>query len=148
MSQSTRPWTVPVGPVTSRGIGSSDSNSTTLTQSNGNGSNGNLGVGANSAAGGGANSNGTMQDLDELHRKYRIMELTRKQSNEESANTLRMQRQQIEKLKKDNDRLKEDLALETRQARQANNMSATAQIAKLQDQGQARERKERIRVVD
>jgi hypothetical protein len=46
-----------------------------------------------------------------------------------------MQRQQIDKLKKDNDRLKEDLALETRQAKQANTMSASAQIAKLQDQG-------------
>lgn len=49
-------------------------------------------------------------------------------------NTLRMQRQQITKLKKDNERMKEDLALETRQAKQANNMSASAQISKLQDQ--------------
>ena len=95
--------------------------------------------GSLSGVGGGANTNGANGgglDLDELHRTYRILELTRKQSTEESANTLRMQRQQIEKLKKDNDRLKEDLALETRQARQANNMSATAQISKLQDQGQ------------
>jgi len=94
-------------------------------------------------------SNGA--EVDELHRAYRIMELTRKQNSEESANTLRMQRQQIDKLKKDNDRLKEDLALETRQARQANNISGTAQIAKLQDQGDIYTRKietERRRLED
>ena len=38
----------------------------------------------------------------------------------------------------DNDRLKEDLALETRQAKHATNVSASAQIAKLQDQVRAR----------
>jgi len=63
-----------------------------------------------------------------------MMEVNRKTYSEDSQNTIRMQRQQIDKLKKDNDRLKEDLALETRQAKQANNMSASAQIAKLQDQ--------------
>lgn len=52
-----------------------------------------------------------------------------------------MQRQKIEKLKKDNDRLKEDLALETRQAKQANNMTASSQIAKLQDQADMYSRK-------
>jgi chromosome segregation ATPase len=122
---SSRPWTVPSGSLTSRGPsqdGGMMSSTSTL-------------------VGGGQSQSQTPQELDELHRKYRIMELTRKQSNEESANTLRMQRQQIEKLKKDNDRLKEDLALETRQARQANNMSATAQIAKLQDQGDIYTRK-------
>jgi hypothetical protein len=89
MSQTARPWTVPAGSVSARGKVDSGT-AVSVPQP------------------------GTIQDLDELHRKYRIMELTRKQSNEESANTLRMQRQQIEKLKKDNDRLKEDLALETR----------------------------------
>ena len=62
-----------------------------------------------------------------------------------------MQRQQIEKLKKDNDRLKEELALETRQAKLANNMSASAQIAKLQDQADMFSRKiaaEKQRVED
>ncbi len=53
---------------------------------------------------------------------------------DDSANTIRMQRQQIDKLKKDNDRLKDDLAIETRQAKQANNLSTSTQIAKLQDQ--------------
>jgi len=59
----------------------------------------------------------------------------------ENVNLGRMQRQQVEKLKRDNERLKEDLALETRQAKQANNMSASAQIAKLQDQGDLYARK-------
>jgi len=59
----------------------------------------------------------------------------------ESQNTLRTQRQQIEKLKHDSNRLKEDLALETRQAKQANNVSASAQISKLQDQGEMYGRK-------
>jgi chromosome segregation ATPase len=78
--------------------------------------------------------------IDDLQRKFRAMEATRRRGNGKTGidnpeNTVRMQRQQIDKLKKDNDRLKEDLALETRQAKQANNMSAAAQIAKLQDQG-------------
>jgi chromosome segregation ATPase len=69
------------------------------------------------------------------------MEISRKSFNEDSQSTLRMQRQQIEKLKRDNERLKEDLALETRQAKQANNMSASAQIAKLQDESDTYTRK-------
>jgi len=82
-----------------------------------------------------ARADNVQSELDELQRKYRMMEVNRKTYNEDSQNTIRMQRQQIEKLKKDNDRLKEDLSLETRQAKTANNMSSTAQIAKLQDQG-------------
>lgn len=68
---------------------------------------------------------------------------TRKGKSDELVhpNTIRMQRQQIEKLKKDNERYKEDLALETRQAKQASNMSASAQIARLQDQGDMYTRK-------
>ena len=131
MSATQRPWTVPAGAAprplgkdANMGMGAPQLGST----------NSLTGVAPLGPNGGGGP--GGLAELDELHRKFRIAELTRKQNNEESANTLRMQRQQIEKLKKDNDRLKEDLALETRQARQANNMSATAQISKLQDQGQ------------
>merc|ERR1719329_1753658 len=80
-------------------------------------------------------------ELDDLQRKYRMMEVNRKTYAEDSTNTIRMQRQQIDKLKKDNERLKEDLALETRQAKQANNQSASAQIAKLQDQADLYSRK-------
>jgi len=66
---------------------------------------------------------------------------------------IRLQRQQIEKLKKDNDRLKEDLALETRQAKQANDMTASTQIVKLKDQADNYRRKndqerKKIREID
>jgi len=86
-------------------------------------------------------SENVQTELDGLQKKYRMMEVNRKTYSEDSQNTIRMQRQQIFKLKKDNDRLKEDLALETRQAKQANNMSASAQIAKLQDQADMYTRK-------
>jgi uncharacterized protein YjiS (DUF1127 family) len=119
-----RPWTVPVGSF-SRPLNKDPPPAPTLDPNSDV-----IGVS------GGVSLTNNSAEVDELHRAYRIMELTRKQNTEESANTLRMQRQQIEKLKKDNERLKEDLALETRQARQANNISGTAQIAKLQDQGQ------------
>jgi chromosome segregation ATPase len=89
----------------------------------------------------GENTDTVQTELDDLQRKYRMMEVNRKTYSEDSQNTIRMQRQQITKLKKDNERLKEDLALETRQAKQANNMSASAQIAKLQDQADMYTRK-------
>lgn len=61
--------------------------------------------------------------------------------NDDSVQTIRMQRQKISKLKRDNSRLKEELALETRQAKIALQMSGTAQISKLQDQGDLYSRK-------
>ena len=39
-------------------------------------------------------------ELDDLQKKYRMMEVNRKNFSEDSQNTIRMQRQQIEKLKK------------------------------------------------
>lgn len=80
-------------------------------------------------------------ELDQLQRKYRSMELARRDLHDDNSNTLRMQRAQIEKLKKDHERIKEELALETRQAKLSNNMSATHSIAKLQDQGDIYQRK-------
>jgi len=56
-------------------------------------------------------------DAEDEQMKQRLKELSRRHGTEESQSTLRMQRQQIEKLKRDNERLKEDLALETRQVR-------------------------------
>lgn len=73
-------------------------------------------------------------DMDNLNHRVRMMEVNRRTYHDESANIVRTQRQQIDKLKRDNERLKEDLALETRQAKQASNMTASAQIAKLQEQ--------------
>ena len=80
-------------------------------------------------------------ELDLLQRKYRSMELHRRDISEDNTNTLRMQRQQIDKLKKDHERVKEELALETRQAKLNNNISAAQSIAKLQDQGDIYQRK-------
>jgi len=58
----------------------------------------------------------------------------KKKNNEATQNNLRMQRQQIEKLKLDNDRLKEDLALDTRQARATSSVSSSSQIDRLKDE--------------
>jgi len=90
------------------------------------------------------NKSGREGELDDLQKKFRDLESkfkTKHTSGSHPESTIRMQRQQIEKLKKDNDRLKEDLALETRQAKQANDMSSSAQIAKLQDQADYYRRK-------
>jgi len=80
-------------------------------------------------------------DIDELQRAYRMMELSRKGVSDEAASSVRMQRAAMEKLKRDNERLKEELALETRQARAANKQSVSAQIARLQDAGEGFSRK-------
>ena len=81
-------------------------------------------------------NNGTLVETEEDQTKFRLMEISHRHINEDSQSMLRMQRQQIDKLKRDNDRLKEELALETRQAKQVNNLSTSAQIAKLQDQSE------------
>lgn len=49
-------------------------------------------------------------ELAELHRKFRLLEGERKAFAEESQNTLRKQRISLEKLKKENEYLKEELA--------------------------------------
>uniref|UniRef100_A0A7S4DFE2 ODAD1 central coiled coil region domain-containing protein n=1 Tax=Lotharella globosa TaxID=91324 RepID=A0A7S4DFE2_9EUKA len=62
------------------------------------------------------------------------MEGKKKNKNEATQNNLRMQRQQIEKLTLGNDRLKEDLALETRQGRTSNTSSTSSRIDRLKDE--------------
>jgi len=86
-------------------------------------------------------SDAVTSDIDELQRQYRVMELTRKAHSDEKASSVRMQRAAMEKLRRDNERLKEELSLETRQAKHANHQSASAQIAKLQDAGDLYTRK-------
>jgi len=151
MLSSARAWQVPAAPASARGYskdayGTASSGNTTplpgVQPSSGTMPMGGstMPMPAATAITGTPTGGRTVGDLDELYRQYRLMELTRRAAggggggSEDDAHTLRMQRQQIEKLKKDGERIKEDLALETRQARQANNMSAAAQIAKLQDQ--------------
>jgi len=57
------------------------------------------------------------EELDGIQRRFRDMEAKHRLSNDDSIQTIRMQRSKIEKLKSDNERLKEELALETRQAK-------------------------------
>ena len=56
-------------------------------------------------------------ELDGIQRRFRDMEAKHRTSNDDSIQTIRMQRTKIEKLKNDNERLKEELALETRQSK-------------------------------
>lgn len=76
-------------------------------------------------------------ELAAMMQRFRQLEERKSKtaSLDDPANNARTQRQQIAKLKKDNGRLQDDLALETRQAKQANFYSASLQISKLQDQG-------------
>lgn len=59
----------------------------------------------------------TQAELDAIQRRFRDMEAKHRLSNDDSIQTIRMQRSKIDKLKTDNERLKEELALETRQAK-------------------------------
>lgn len=54
-------------------------------------------------------------ELESIQRRFRDMEAKHRLSNDDSIQTIRMQRSKIEKLKTDNEKLKEELALETRQ---------------------------------
>ena len=92
-------------------------------------------------------------ELDDLQEKFRVLENKFKKKSSQGDNpesSIRMQRQQITKLKLENDRAKEDLELETRQAKQANDTSASLQISKLRDQADFYKRKitQEIRKID
>jgi chromosome segregation ATPase len=103
----------------------------------------------------------------DLQRKYNAMEKDRKSYSDESQAVIRKQRcaaahdsvrcptvapmlalthrvlgrTTMDKLKKDNETLKEELALETKQAMASNSSAAAAEIAKLQDQADTYTRK-------
>jgi chromosome segregation ATPase len=89
----------------------------------------------------GKDGEGQGGQLKEMQRKSRMMDSERKQYSDESQNVIRKQRTTIDKLKRDNETLKEELALETKQAMQSNSSAAAAQIAKLQDQADTYTRK-------
>ena len=55
------------------------------------------------------------QELAALHRSYRNMENDRQKYSEESQNIIKRQRQAIEKIRKENERLKEQLKAESQQ---------------------------------
>ena len=91
------------------------------------------------------------QELDVLQRKFRDMEAKHRLFGDDSVQTIRMQRQKIDKLKLDNERLKEELALETRQANMHGSMGSTSNITNFKDQGEMYQRKieiERRRIAE
>jgi chromosome segregation ATPase len=79
--------------------------------------------------------------LDGLRRTAGKVDGDAKAYSEHSQGVLRDQRVMIDKLKSDNDQLKEELTLERKQAKVYDSVSAQAQIAKLQDTGDMYTRK-------
>ena len=80
-------------------------------------------------------------ELDGVQKKYRIVEGNAKAYSGESQSILAKQRGTIEKLKGDNQQLKEELSLQRKHAKLYDNVSAQAQISKLQDAGDMYTRK-------
>lgn len=74
-------------------------------------------------------------DVAELQRQYRNMESNRKAYAEESKRKLYTQQQQMEKLRKDNEALKEELALEQRNTKKTSSATQQSILAQLHDQG-------------
>mmetsp|Transcript_31470 Transcript_31470/g.72347 ORF Transcript_31470/g.72347 Transcript_31470/m.72347 type:complete len:561 (+) Transcript_31470:109-1791(+) len=80
-------------------------------------------------------------ELAQLHRTYKIMENDRQRYTEESQSIIKQQRRAIEKLKSENETLKEQLALESRGMMQPNDAATQAHMARLQDQADLYTRK-------
>ena len=76
---------------------------------------------------------GTEAELDELQRRYRIMEGDRKSYAEEVQTVVRKQKAQIEKLKRENGQLKQELELQSRSVAQGDGGAVSTRITKLQD---------------
>jgi len=73
------------------------------------------------------------QELAALHRSYRNMENDRQKYSEESQNIIKRQRQAIEKIRKENERLKEQLKAESQQNAAASDGNSVSVIAGLQE---------------
>lgn len=74
-------------------------------------------------------------ELQQLQREYRHMELNRRAYAEESQSVLRKQQQTIDKIRKDNDLLKSDIAMTMRGTTKPISANQHEHIQKLQDQG-------------
>ena len=74
-------------------------------------------------------------DFAQLQREYRNMEQNRRAYTEESQNIIRRQSKAIEKLKKDHDTLKAELAMESRHSATKSGSVARTRMGTLQDQG-------------
>ena len=75
-----------------------------------------------------------MSDLEQLQREYRHMEQNRKAYAEESHSVLRKQQQAIDKLRRDNDGLKTEIAMQMRTSLKPANNFQQSMIEKLGDQ--------------
>jgi len=73
-------------------------------------------------------------DLEQLQREYRHMEQNRKAYAEESHAVLRKQQQSIDKLRRDNDGLKTEIAMQMRTSIKPANNFQQSMIEKLGDQ--------------
>lgn len=74
-------------------------------------------------------------ELHELQRQYRNMEINRRAYAEESQSLLRKQQGTIDKLRKDNDGLKSDIAMIMRSSNKPMSQSQLENLQKMQDAG-------------
>jgi DNA repair exonuclease SbcCD ATPase subunit len=74
-------------------------------------------------------------DFAQLQREYRNMEQNRKAYTEESQNIVRRQQQSIDKLRKENEQLKSELAMETRHASVKVSTAHASRLSTLTEQG-------------
>merc|ERR1740138_524299 len=82
-----------------------------------------------------APADATRADYAQLQREYRNMELNRKAYADESNQVLRRQHAAIDKLRKDNESLKAELAMETRHTNRQALSSTQSQLGALHDMG-------------
>merc|ERR1711871_325523 len=80
-------------------------------------------------------------ELAELHRKYKVMEGDRKAFTEDSQKLIKRQRAHIDKLKRDNEALKDELEMEAHHTGGHGTTSSTATLARLQEQADMYTRK-------
>ncbi|RLN96919.1 hypothetical protein BBJ28_00003388 [Nothophytophthora sp. Chile5] len=90
---------------------------------------------------GGGNNGGGQTDLTQLQREYRNMELNRKVYADESHQVMRRQQTVIEKLRKDNEEMKTELALAERHLNEGAVAQQQEQLARVQDQLEGYNRK-------
>lgn len=72
-------------------------------------------------------------ELEELQRRYRMMESDRKAYADEVQNVVRKQKSQIEKLKRENAQLKQDMQLKSRASVGPDGASSSSRVSRLQD---------------
>jgi chromosome segregation ATPase len=73
-------------------------------------------------------------EMENLKRTSRMTDRNRKQYSEDAQNEIRKQRLAIERLRKENEHLKEEIAMANRTSGKLSSQSMSAQIARLQDQ--------------